>query len=1041
MTHRFSVRLAALAVLALVGTSCDWTMFGLDTGNSRSNPSEPFVTSTNVSTIKTAWSGVVGSPVGASSPVTTNSRVFIGAQNGSIYAFDQNASTNCTPGAPGTCNPLWSSAPRGTPVSTPAVANNTVYVGAGGVLYAYDANGSTNCSGSPVTCQPLWSTPSTGNSDMSAATVDNATVYVHDSQSLYAFDANGSTNCSGTPKVCQPLWRASGVGTPYDLPPAVSNGVAYTVGGGQLYAFDANGSTNCSGTPTVCQPLWTGPMASGQFGVVVSGSTVYTAGGSVYAYDANGATSCSGTPKVCQPLWRGSTGSSSQTYSPMAVANNTLFVEGSGTLVALDANGSTNCSGTPKVCQPLWTGAVGAVQSATNLNSAPALANGIVYIGSDDHKLYAFDATGATSCSGTPKTCQPLAFGWTGDVIRSSPSVVNGVVYLGSNDGNLYAFGNTDVYVDVTGSPLSNVTASPSLNTAFSQGTHDYAVYCPSFQNNSVTFKMTASSGSISAWGQSGSSITVTVSALAANQAVVIQAPDPSNSSGPPTHYWVRCLPPDFPQLQVSKPGTPAPGYYIYGNLTSSNYAMILDGNGTPVWYKRTGLPNYPVQWLGNDTVMWGQAVPPPGFQLLNLSTQTTQAVNPPIGPTDLHEYLVEPNGNRMIIGVPIKTGVDLTPLGYGTNQSIADCVVQEIDPQGNLLWSWKASDHVGINETEPALFSFYTVNGTQVGDVYHCNSVDVDPSGQQVLVSLRNTSGIYDVNKTTGNVSWKLSGNSNVHDSGERYLIIKNDPETETSGQHDARFLPYSQVSLYDDHTAASGAARGVQYYADPQGDAATLEWSYVNPDGQNTLATGSFRRDDDGGNVIGWGFHTGSGFTEVDGNGNVLFKVSFPNNEKGYRSIKVPLSAIDINLLRQTVGASDVPAPGGGGSSAKSAVPTKAGASAKPEATGTPTGEPAVTSTKLSCTPSTLRSALTSQAGSDFRNAGAVTATGGSSCANGWAVQSFLVPAVGTIKALFEATGHPSAWNVRAFGLANLCTDIAPTGAIKSLGRQLGC
>jgi outer membrane protein assembly factor BamB len=72
--------------------------------------------------------------------------------------------------------------------------------------------------------------------------------------------------------------------------------------------------------------------------------------------------------------------------------------------------------------------------------SSPAVANGIVYVGSDDHNLYAFDATGNTNCSGTPKTFTPLWTGGTGGNIFSSPAVSNGMVYVGSTDGKLHAF-------------------------------------------------------------------------------------------------------------------------------------------------------------------------------------------------------------------------------------------------------------------------------------------------------------------------------------------------------------------------------------------------------------------------------------------------------------------------------------------------------------------------------------------------------------------------------------------------------------------------
>jgi outer membrane protein assembly factor BamB len=62
--------------------------------------------------------------------------------------------------------------------------------------------------------------------------------------------------------------------------------------------------------------------------------------------------------------------------------------------------------------------------------SSPAVANGIVYIGSYDGELYAFNAVTGTQV-------------WSyniGYTITSSPAVANGIVYIGSGDGKLYAF-------------------------------------------------------------------------------------------------------------------------------------------------------------------------------------------------------------------------------------------------------------------------------------------------------------------------------------------------------------------------------------------------------------------------------------------------------------------------------------------------------------------------------------------------------------------------------------------------------------------------
>jgi hypothetical protein len=83
---------------------------------------------------------------------------------------------------------------------------------------------------------------------------------------------------------------------------------------GGVAAFDANGSNGCSGTPKVCTPLWEYRTNYPVFGnyAVVSGGTLYvetfysstpvTFTGDTEAFDANG-NGCSGTPKVCGPLW------------------------------------------------------------------------------------------------------------------------------------------------------------------------------------------------------------------------------------------------------------------------------------------------------------------------------------------------------------------------------------------------------------------------------------------------------------------------------------------------------------------------------------------------------------------------------------------------------------------------------------------------------------------------------------------------------------------------------------------------------------------
>ena len=141
-----------------------------------------------------------------------------------------------------------------------------------------------------------------------------------------------------------------------------------------------------------------------------------------------------GLPKTCAPLWTASLGT--EVESSPAVANGVVYISSDDDkLYALDAAGVTGCSGSPgqKTCAPLWTAV-----TRGSVSSSPAVANGIVYAGSIWGELFVFDAAGVNGCSGIPKTCVPL---WTDLGIQGGvgfysafmvPVVANGVVYVGS---------------------------------------------------------------------------------------------------------------------------------------------------------------------------------------------------------------------------------------------------------------------------------------------------------------------------------------------------------------------------------------------------------------------------------------------------------------------------------------------------------------------------------------------------------------------------------------------------------------------------------
>jgi hypothetical protein len=319
-------------------------------------------------------------------------------------------------------------------VTPQAVVNGILYVSNAGGLEAYSATGSTGCSGSPVSCAPLWSYatgPLSGN-----IAVSNGVVYASTSSGLDAFDATGGTNCSGAPTVCQPLWSASGTFST----PTVSNNTVFVVGSGNLEAFDASGHADCSGTPAVCTPAWTGQVN----GATIVGPVAVSAGIAymetvnsvgLVAMDASGSRNCSGSPKVCSPLWYYSVQFPPSGYP--IVLGTTLYVATGGIaqfghvnggLVAFDANGVVGCSGSPNtVCLPLWSGPSGTA------SYGPIVAGDGFVFGSEPipgAPLWAMAANGSS-----PNML------WSSAVNASPFAIGASVLYAGGSDGNeVYAF-------------------------------------------------------------------------------------------------------------------------------------------------------------------------------------------------------------------------------------------------------------------------------------------------------------------------------------------------------------------------------------------------------------------------------------------------------------------------------------------------------------------------------------------------------------------------------------------------------------------------
>jgi hypothetical protein len=163
--------------------------------------------------------------------------------------------------------------------------------------------------------------------------------------------------------------------------------------------------------------------------------------GNVSAFAAAGCGGPAGSS--CEPLWRGATGGTITTTP--AVGGGFVMVasrDAQGAqlpfLFAFDAHGCPSGK-----CKPVWRGAL----ANADVDSSPAIAGGIAYVGDFAGRFYAFDI--AACAAARDQNCPPL---WTGQVganesLVTAPVVGPHVVLVSSslsdasgNGGLLHAF-------------------------------------------------------------------------------------------------------------------------------------------------------------------------------------------------------------------------------------------------------------------------------------------------------------------------------------------------------------------------------------------------------------------------------------------------------------------------------------------------------------------------------------------------------------------------------------------------------------------------
>ncbi len=164
----------------------------------------------------------------------------------------------------------------------------------------------------------------------------------------------------------------------------------------------------------------------------------------------------------------------------------------------------------------------------------------------------------------------------------------------------------------------------------------------------------------------------------------------------------------------------------------------------------------------------------------------------------DAHEFQITPQGDA-VFGIYDPVAARF----HGRPVEVYRYVVQKVSlvggargiHTGRVLFQWNSLRHVPLSASHVRAPTSHTV-----WDYFHGNTVSPDSDGN-LIVSSRDTWGIYKINGRTGKIMWQV-GAKGDHRLGKPWAY-----------QHDVVPLGHDRFSLFDDGAMASGCTHPAQH------------------------------------------------------------------------------------------------------------------------------------------------------------------------------------------------------------------------------------
>ena len=345
-------------------------------------------------------------------------------------------------------------------------------------------------------------------------------------------------------------------------------------------------------------------------------------------------------------------------------------------------------------------------------------------------------------------------------------------------------------------------------------------------------------------------------------------------------------LPEDFPPIIVNSINNPSPGDifltpYSTVNFLIENYIIITDNYGIPIFYRKLNyadrILNFKKQQTGVLTYFTNNK-----DYVLDSSYNIIDSLYMANGyRTDVHECILLENGHLLLFSYDYqRIAMDTVVAGGNPNATVGGLVIQELDENRNVLFQWRGWDHFKITDAT------YDIDLTaSMFDYVHCNAIQLDSDGN-ILISSRNMDEITKINRTTGEIIWRLGGK---YCKNNQFTFLND--TIGFSHQHDIRILANGYIALFDNGNLHDPQfSRAVEYEIDEINKTISLVWEYRNNPQTFSWAMGNNRRMANQNRVIGWGWSSQPALTEItpDKEVSLYMSIGYDFNYVSYRALK---------------------------------------------------------------------------------------------------------------------------------------------------------